>query len=261
MIDHRPPKPPRRLGGAAGRSRLAVIGKATAAFVGVVGTLTATVFLLVDHGVIGHGDEGKTPTVRVVNVAAHELKAPILGGSAWSGESQLGNLVADAYRRAAGTQLAFVNSRGLRANLPAGDVTLTDLAAVLPFNNSLVRMELTGAQVWALLGQQFPNNQILQVSGLRFSYRVTPQGSGAIQAVDELSAASAPTRVPDDASRRYTVAVDSFLADGGDGFSVLAAGSNRVATGTGDVRALADHLGALSSPFDSGIQGRIVRLG
>jgi 2',3'-cyclic-nucleotide 2'-phosphodiesterase (5'-nucleotidase family) len=261
MIDRRPSVAPRRRRGTPGRPRLAGAGRVAAAFVGVIGTLTATAFLLVDHGVFGGGHGGTPPAATVLNVAARDLKAPALGGSAPSGESQLGNLVADAYRRAGGTHFAFVNSRGIRANIDAGEVTPGDLAAVLPFNNRLVRMELTGAQVWALLAQQFPNDQILQVSGLRFSYRVTARATGTIRAVEQLSAAEGPRPVPDDDSRRYTVVVDSFLADGGDGFSVLTAGTKRVTTTIGDVRALADYLGTLSSPFDSGVQGRIIRLG
>jgi 5'-nucleotidase len=243
-----------------GRLHLSSLGKASAALISVVGTITATLFLLVDHGVFSSGNDQKREPVKVLNVAVRELRAPLLGGSDLAGESQLGNLVADAYRKIAGTQLAFVNSQGIRANIEAGEVTRGDLAAVVPFNNRLVKMELTGTQVWALLAQQFENNQILQVSGLRFMYRITHQGKAVIRAIEELSLGSSPKPVPRGASKRYTVVVDSFLANGGDGFSALTGATKRVATAIGDVQALAQYIGALARPFDSGIQGRIIRL-
>ena len=243
---------------APDRRTVAGLGKAATAVIGVIGTLTATLFLLVDHGVFGsNGDDPQQPDV--VNVAVRDLRAPLLGGAEWSGESQLGNLVADAYRHAAKTKLAFVNSRGLRANIPAGEVSRAQLAAVVPFHNQLVTMQLTGAQVWALLAQQFPNNQILQISGMRFSYRPTGAGIGLIRAVDELSPADGPRPVPNDGSTLYSVVVDSFLADGGDGFTVLTRGTNRVATTVGAAAALTDYVRSLTRPFDSGAEGRIVR--
>lgn len=243
-----------------GRRRLTNLGKATAALISIVGTITATLFLLVDHGVFSSGNDQQRKPVKALNVAVRELRAPLLGGSDPAGESQLGNLVADAYRKIAGTQLSFVNSQGIRANIEAGQVTRSDIAAVVPFHNRLVKMELTGAQVWALLSQQFANNQILQVSGLRFKYRITRQGKGVIRAIEELSLGIRPRPVLRDASKRYTVVVDSFLANGGDGFSALTGGTKRVATTIGDVQALAQYIGALARPFDSGIQARIIRL-
>jgi 5'-nucleotidase len=247
-----------RRSGRARRPELAGLGKAASAVIAVIGTLTATLFLLVDHGVFGsNGDDSQQPDV--VNVAVRDLRAPLLGGGEWSGESQLGNLVADAYRHATKTKLAFVNSRGLRANILAGEVSSAQLAAVVPFHNQLVTMQLTGAQVWALLAQQFPNNQILQVSGLRFSYRPTGAGTGVIQAVDELPPADGPRPVPNDGSKLYSAVVDSFLADGGDGFTVLTRGINRVATSIEAAAALTDYVHSLTRPFDSGAQGRIVR--
>jgi 5'-nucleotidase len=62
--------------------------------------------------------------------------------------------------------------------------------------------------------------------------------------------------VPNDASVTYTVTVNSFLAGGGDGFTVLRDGTNRV-VGPVDLDALVDYVAALPTPFTSRIEGRI----
>jgi len=62
--------------------------------------------------------------------------------------------------------------------------------------------------------------------------------------------------VPNDASVTYTVTVNSFLAGGGDGFTVLRDGTNRV-VGLVDLDALVEYVRGLPRPFDSQIQGRI----
>ena len=91
-----------------------------------------------------------------------------------AGESALGNLIADAQRAAMGTDFAFTNSGGIRADIAAGKVTWGELFTIQPFKNSLVRMELTGQQIYDLLEQQFPPQQsharLLQVSGLSYTW-------------------------------------------------------------------------------------------
>jgi 5'-nucleotidase len=121
-----------------------------------------------------------------------------------------------------GADLAFTNPGGIRAGLDAGPITWGDLFAVQPFGNPLVRMTLTGAQVKALLGQQFAVNRVLQPSGLGWTYRVAGDGSRAL--VDAFLPDG--TGISDVA--RYSVVVNAFLAEGGDGFTVLLAGTDRV---------------------------------
>ncbi len=81
-----------------------------------------------------------------------------------AGESSLGDLIADAQRTQMGTDFAFMNPGGIRADLfcAAGlvcNATYGSLFTVQPFGNSLVKMDLTGDQVYMLLEQQFPPNQ------------------------------------------------------------------------------------------------------
>ncbi len=106
---------------------------------------------------------------RVVGTAA----APIPRAPNSSGESALGNLIADAQRAAAGTDFAFMNAGGVRNDLDAGPITWGELYAVQPFGNTVMRLTMTGEQVLRLLDQQWSgpnaaNPQMLHPSGLRY---------------------------------------------------------------------------------------------
>jgi 5'-nucleotidase len=149
-------------------------------------------------------------------------------------ETKLGDLIADAQRAfpaeqgAAPADFAFMNPGGIRQNIVAGPVTYGELFTVQPFDNQVVTMDLTGAQIYTLLDQQFPPNQagttvrILQVSGLTYTYNSNaPQG----QRITELEETDG-TPIDNDDSTTYRVAVNSFLAGGGDGFTVLNEGQN-----------------------------------
>jgi 5'-nucleotidase len=156
------------------------------------------------------------------------------------------------------TQLAFMNPGGIRAPIRAGEVTWGELYAVQPFASAMVTMTLTGAQVWTLLGQQFqtPSNRILEVSGLHFIYSSSGAGAGTVVSVFAGPPGDDSTPVPNDDSASYTVAVNSFLAGGGDGFTILTSGTNR-AVGPVDLDVLVDYVAGLPNPFDSQVEGRI----
>jgi len=102
-----------------------------------------------------------------------EAKSGISRAPNPAGESVLGNFIADAQRAAMGTDFAFTNPEGIRAGIEAGKVTWGDLYTVQPFNNYLVKMELTGQQVMDLLNQQWagqPYPRMLQISGLTYTW-------------------------------------------------------------------------------------------
>jgi 2',3'-cyclic-nucleotide 2'-phosphodiesterase (5'-nucleotidase family) len=151
-----------------------------------------------------YGDQGET----VVGEAGALFSRKPLSGRPSS--SNLANLVADAYRFATGADFAFVNEGGLRADLNKGPVTVDELHAVLPFDNTLVVFKITGAQLLQIIvnvssglisenGVLFPSN--LLITGLRSGEPKVLTGSG-----DPLG--------PD---RLYRVTVGSFIARGGDG--------------------------------------------
>jgi 5'-nucleotidase len=187
---------------------------------------------------------------RVIGVAA----APITRSFSNAGETAIGNLVADAMRQTFGTQFAFMQIGGLRADLDAGNVTWGEAFAIQPFSNDLVRMDLTGEQISRLINQQWlPVLHPLQISGLTYVWDDSrPVGDKVIEVRDESGALLNPTAT-------YTVTVNSFIAAGGDAFTVLTEGTNRV-VGPVDVDALVSYIEALPRPFTSLISGRIKRL-
>lgn len=109
----------------------------------------------------------------LVNRVIGEAATDLLRTESPAGESTLGNLIADAQRAAQGTDFAFMNLGGIRADLSAGPVTYGELFTIQPFGNSLVRMDLTGQQIYDLLNQQWVNQPfpgILKASGLTYTW-------------------------------------------------------------------------------------------
>jgi 5'-nucleotidase len=177
--------------------------------------------------------------------------APITRQADADGESAAGLLIADSQHAATsaaatgGAVAAFMNPGGVRADFPAGDVTYGDAFTVQPFGNNLTTITLTGAQVWRMLGQQWCGQtsgaRILQPSAsVRSTWSAARVSAAcATNPVTALSIAGSP--VPDDVSRSYRITVNSFLADGGDGFTVLRDGRDRLG-GPVDVDALESYL-------------------
>jgi len=184
-----------------------------------------------------------------------------------AGESALGDLVADAQRAAMRTDFAFMNAGGLRADLrpisphspplQKGTVTYGDLFAIQPFGNRLISMELTGQEVYELLEQQFPPHQrlarMLQISGLDYTWDASLQAAG--HRVAEVRTDGRPI----DRSKRYTVTVNSFLAGGGEKFTVLMNGTDQ-REGAIDLDVLIAYLASSERPVSAPVRGsRIVR--
>jgi 5'-nucleotidase len=166
-----------------------------------------------------------------------------------AGESVLGDIIADSQLAATAPAgfgdavIALMNPGGIRTDIAAGDVTYGEAFAVQPFGNSLVTLTLTGAQIDRVLEQQWDgqgtNPKVLQVSG-GFTY--TWSSSGPLGSrVDPSTIKINGTTV--DPAASYRVTVNSFLADGGDGFTELRNGTDRLG-GAVDLDALAAYLTA-----------------
>ncbi|MFF5178893.1 bifunctional metallophosphatase/5'-nucleotidase [Micromonospora sp. NPDC000316] len=179
------------------------------------------------------------------------------------GESPLGNLIADAQLAATDDEqnavAAFMNPGGVRADLDAGPVTYEEAFTVQPFANNLVTLDLTGAQLYCVLEQQFVTGRTLYPSST-VGYVVDPAGTTGTVAdpcagtrVVRGSLTLGGTAV--DTAATYRVTVNNFLAGGGDGFSALTGGTNLV-TGQIDLDAFVDYLTA-ESPVSAPTLDRI----
>ena len=178
-------------------------------------------------------------------------------------ETNLGNLIADAMLekgRPAGAQVAIMNGGGVRASIDAGQITLGELLDVQPFGNQLSLVTLTGAQLKEALENGVSQietvaGRFAQVSNMRYSFdpsrpvgdRVTGvqigDGKGGYSALDPAGS--------------YRVATINFLLTGGDGYTVLAQGTNKLDTGLLDVDVTTDYVVA-HSPVNPQVEGRIV---
>jgi 5'-nucleotidase len=162
------------------------------------------------------------------------------------GESAAANLIADSTLAATrakengAAQLALVNATGVRVTLPAGDVLYKDAFAMMPFGNNLLVLTMTGAQLKEALEQQYAiplragrTNPAVLASSEGFNYAVDmskPEGSRVSgMRLNE-------RRVVPDGS--YRVAVNNYLASGGDGISAFTKGTDVTDTGIIDLDGL-----------------------
>lgn len=196
---------------------------------------------------------------RVVGQAAGTLDR----SASPAGETALGDVVADAQLAAGAAQgavVAFMNPGGVRADIipgAGGNVTYNQLFTTQPFGNVMTTLTLTGAQIDQLLEQQWSDPtraKILQVSqGFSYSWsQSAPAGSKVDIGSIKING------IAIDPQQSYRVQVNNFIAGGGDGFTVLTQGSNRVG-GKVDVDVLESYF-ASASPVAVPALNRITRL-
>jgi 2',3'-cyclic-nucleotide 2'-phosphodiesterase (5'-nucleotidase family) len=146
------------------------------------------------------------------------------------GESPVGSLVADVMRESTGAEIALQNVGGLRAELPEGPITAGMVFEVIPFENRIVTLTLSGAEVRRALEEGLAHERVVQVSGIRYRFDLgAPVGSRVTALADSAGR-------PLDPERRFLVATNDFMAQGGDGHGTLSAGRDRRDTGL-DLRA------------------------
>ncbi|EEY92810.1 5'-nucleotidase, C-terminal domain protein [Acinetobacter junii SH205] len=217
----------------------------------------------------------KTPSIEAIldkyRQAVTTISARIVGtattvinrNAAESGETALGNLIADAQQAAAltasnqGSDFTLMNPGGVRADLQTNSnnqITFGDVFAVQPFGNSIVTLSLTGQQIRELLEQQWSGAnanrpRILQPSK-ELSYAYKKDATAVPRATQIMISGQALMD-----SKSYRVTVNSFIADGGDNFTVLSKGTNRVGGGQ-DIDALEKYINQ-NSPVQAPETNRI----
>ena len=135
-------------------------------------------------------------------------------------ESPLGNLAADALRDYCDADIAIQNGGGIRAGLTAGDVTVGDIFGMLPFDNKVTLVEVTGQTVWDALengvdGYPTTNGKFPQVSGIKYTF------DGSKPAGERIVSVTLEDGTPLDLDAWYTLACNDFMCGGGDGYTML----------------------------------------
>jgi 5'-nucleotidase len=139
-------------------------------------------------------------------------------------ETNVGNFITDAFRKALASDVALLNGGSIRADelMPAGGLTVRDVLSMLPFKNKIVKIEITGATLRAALehgvsrsAEDAEPGGFPQVSGIQFSFDASkPPGLRIV----ELKVNGLPL----DENRKYTLVAPTFVAlDGGDGYSMF----------------------------------------
>ena len=165
-----------------------------------------------------------------------------------SGETNLGNLLADILRAYAAADVGLINGGGIRASIDGGPITVEEVMLVLPFGNQLATVELTGDQLMAVLrhdaGLPRPDGGFLQVSGLSMTIRG-----------DEVSGVKVNGE-PLASGKTYKVALPEFLLTGGNGYTMFADGRDPRFLGTTISAIVVDALESMGT-VNAAVEGRI----
>jgi 5'-nucleotidase len=203
--------------------------------------------------VVGNGERGDDAAVKglvdryaaAIAPVGNQVIGRLTATAAKNGDESEGaaaDLVADSMLAATkdDAQIALVNATGIRVDLPGGDVRYKDAFAMMPFGNNLVVMTLTGAQLKAVLEQQYavpprPKKELPAAlapsAGFTYAVDIRRSAGGRVSDMRLNGKAVDPTG-------RYRVVVNNYMASGGDGLSGFTAGTDVADTGIIDLDAL-----------------------
>jgi len=150
-------------------------------------------------------------------------------------ETNLGDLCADAYRALSGADVAFVNGGGVRAQIPAGNITLDQIYSVHPFGNIMCMVEVSGQQIldaleWGARSNPGETGSFLHVSGLTYEIHTYVASSAQSDENGMFAGVTGEYRVknvtvggePLDVNKTYTLASHNYmLKNSGDGYSMF----------------------------------------
>ncbi len=139
------------------------------------------------------------------------------------GESELGRMIAQAQlwavrQKGIDADISMMNAGGVRADLQAGDVTYEDLYTVQPFGNDLTKVNLTGAQLKTFLEDGQRMDRMTQIAGFNYTWHEEVVDGKTVLRIDEIKLENG-TPITDD--MELTVVMNIYMAQGGDGLSVL----------------------------------------
>ncbi|SFC64360.1 2',3'-cyclic-nucleotide 2'-phosphodiesterase/5'-or 3'-nucleotidase, 5'-nucleotidase family [Alkalibacterium subtropicum] len=175
-------------------------------------------------------DENVNPEVQSIidqyNAESEELLGEVLGQTEtglsrddrWLKDVALGNMITDALRNFANTDIAITNNGGIRAGIEPGDITARDIFTVDPFGNAVTILEMTGQELQEIIAYSYHRSldsygpQIdLQTSGLNYIIYTDEEG---LYADADLFVDGEPI----DMDATYSIATNNFIVSGGDGY-------------------------------------------
>lgn len=172
-------------------------------------------------------------------------------------ETALGNIVTDSQKwflneRGKSVDFAFQNGGGIRANLEAGGITKKDIYEILTFDNSIFYVSLTGEDVL----------NIFQMAATKINTGGMPQVSENVNVTFNLSDQTVESLFINEAvvenTKVYNIAVNSFLAAGGDGYEVFNNAIDSIDTAVMQRDVLIDYIISLGGVISPSIENRIV---
>jgi len=167
-------------------------------------------------------NEIKEEQEKITSVVVSSTKSVLDGerGQVRTGETNLGNLVADAMINESGADIAITNGGGIRASIQVGEITKGDVITVLPFGNYIVTKEVVGSDIKAAI-----ENGVDSYPGAKGAF---PHVAGIEYTIDaNLPAGARVTSItmngqPLNMGSMYVVATNNFMAAGGDGYKMFA---------------------------------------
>jgi 2',3'-cyclic-nucleotide 2'-phosphodiesterase (5'-nucleotidase family) len=207
-------------------------------------------------------DSAWTARVAAWNAGVAPVAAEPLGRNAHrltrAGDSTVGYLVTDAMRFASHADVALTNGGGLRADLPEGTVTRGAIYEVMPFDNTIVTLEMTGDELRRVLEEGLKAGHVLQPSGIKLTY---DPGKPEMQRIVSLTLADGSPLAD---ANRYKIAINNFIATGGDGFTSFAKFPSLTDTHLplrDAMEALVKEKSANGGALDYSPEGRVTRVG
>jgi 5'-nucleotidase len=183
----------------------------------------------------------------------------------FTGESPLGVLISDALREYAVSDIAMFNSGGIRAELPAKELTYAEVFAISPFDNYPAVVKMTGREILETLRLTSAGLRgLMQVSGLRYTLDATKDNDKPVDQRNKVVSVTLADGSPLDLDKTYTVVMPDFIAAGGDGTQAVMSKIPRDRISISYARPIRDALVQVLSkkpqPLAPKVEGRITVL-
>ena len=172
-----------------------------------------------DREVLAIVEKYKQKVDEVLSGRVGETEVDLDGENVRRAETNLGDLITDIMRQASGADVAILNGGDIRTSMKKGELKVKDVYSVLPFNDYIVAIKLTGREIKEALEHgvsaiEREEGRFPQVSGLMFNYSPSANPGSRVK---EVMVSGKPLE-PD---KEYSVATNDFLAAGGDGYKVF----------------------------------------